>query len=217
MPPGVQQQPVQSAAPQVPAEPSAPSPSGTRIYERLAEPQDPEPHQPPPQQDPYRAAYEDYDDEPYDDFDDEPYDEPPPRPRRRSPPRSRRYEDEYDDYEDEPRAPRRSEPREESQVDYQRKRDRRSDRINVLANVIYVATGLITTVFVLHIVFTLFGANASSGFVSFVYQTSKVFVLGFGDVFQPGDATIGLVLNYGLAALVYWVVGRLIARALKRR
>ena len=102
-------------------------------------------------------------------------------------------------------------------MDYQRKRDRRSDRINILANLIYVATGLITTAFVLHIVFTLFGANASSGFVSFVYQTSKVFVFGFGDVFQPGDATFGLVLNYGLAAVVYWVVGRLIARTLKRR
>jgi hypothetical protein len=43
-----------------------------------------------------------------------------------------------------------------------------------------------------------------------------VFVLGFGDVFTPNDAKIGLVLNYGLAALMYLVIGKLIARALRR-
>ena len=72
-------------------------------------------------------------------------------------------------------------------------------------------------IFVLHIVFVLFGANQGSGFVSFVYSTAKVFVLGFGDVFTPGDATIGLVLNYGLAAAVYLVVGKLVAGALRGR
>lgn len=79
-----------------------------------------------------------------------------------------------------------------------------------------MVAGLIATIFVLHIVFTLFGANESSGIVSFVYQVAKVLVLGFGDVFTPDDATLGLVLNYGLAAIVYLVIGRLIARALRR-
>jgi len=41
-------------------------------------------------------------------------------------------------------------------------------------------------------------------------------VLGLGDVFTPEDATIGVVLNYGLAALIYLVAGRIIAKALKR-
>lgn len=73
------------------------------------------------------------------------------------------------------------------------------------------------TIFVLHIVFSVFGANQDSGIVTFVYEAAKVLVLGFGDVFTPGDATLGLVLNYGLAAVVYFVVGRLLAGALRRR
>ena len=104
---------------------------------------------------------------------------------------------------------------EESPLEYQRERDRRADRTNIIANTIRVATALIALVFVLHIVFTLFGANPSSGIVAFVYGTARIFVFGFGDVFTPGDATIGLIVNYGLAAIVYLVVGRLIYRTLR--
>ncbi|CAM04570.1 hypothetical protein A8924_5714 [Saccharopolyspora erythraea NRRL 2338] len=100
---------------------------------------------------------------------------------------------------------------------YEEKRARRADRANTLAMVVHLFTGVVATVFVLHIVFQLFGANPDSGFVSFVYQTARIFVFGFGDVFTPGDATIGLVLNYGLAAAVYLVVGRVVAGALRRR
>jgi hypothetical protein len=104
----------------------------------------------------------------------------------------------------------------ESPVDYQRERDRRHDRTNLIANTIHVVTALIAFDFVLHIVFTLFGANQNSGFVGFVYGVAKVFVLGFGDVFTPGSATIGLIANYGLAAIVYLVVGRILYRTLRR-
>jgi hypothetical protein len=107
-------------------------------------------------------------------------------------------------------------PREESPIEYQRSRDRRTDRTNLIANTIHVVTALIAFVFVLHIVFTLFGANQNSGFVAFVYSVAKVFVFGFGDVFTPGSATIGLIANYGLAALVYLVVGRIVYRTLRR-
>jgi hypothetical protein len=106
---------------------------------------------------------------------------------------------------------------EESPLEYQRERDRRADRVNIIANTIHVVTALIALVFLLHIVFTLFGANQKSGIVAFVYGAAKIFVFGFGDVFTPGDAKIGLVVNYGLAAIVYLVVGRLIYRTLRHR
>lgn len=106
--------------------------------------------------------------------------------------------------------------RPESPVDYQRERDRRTDRTNFIANAIHLLTAFIAFVFVLHIVFTLFGANQDNGFVSFVYGVAKVFVFGFGDVFTPDDAKIGLIANYGLAAVVYLVVGRVLYRTLRR-
>lgn len=92
-----------------------------------------------------------------------------------------------------------------------------AEHANTIANIIGVVTGLIALVFVLHIVFVVAGANHGNGFVSFVYQMSRVFVLGFGDVFTPNDAKIGVALNYGLAAALYLVVGQLINRALRNR
>lgn len=106
---------------------------------------------------------------------------------------------------------------EESPIAYQRERDRRADRVTIIANVIRLATALIALCFVLHIVFVLFGANQSSGIVSFSALMAKVFLLGFGKVFTPSNATIGVVLNDGLAAIIYAVTGKLVARTLRRR
>ncbi|GDY31781.1 hypothetical protein GTS_34140 [Gandjariella thermophila] len=94
---------------------------------------------------------------------------------------------------------------------------RREQGGETLARVINVVVGLVTTVFVLHVVFVVAGANKHNGFVSLVHQVAKALVLGFGDVFTPDDAKIGVVLNYGLAAIIYAVVGQLIVRALRRR
>lgn len=133
------------------------------------------------------------------------------------------YESPYDyqppdEYAPEPPLHRESRPHPPADpIDYQRQRDRHIDRLNTLSNTVYVVTALIALTFVLHIVFVLTGANGNSGFVSFTYFVAKVFVLGFGDVFTPTDAKIGLVLNYGLAAIIYVVVGRVVARALRRR
>lgn len=107
-------------------------------------------------------------------------------------------------------------PPEPSPLEYQRERDRRADRTNLIANAIGILTALIALIFVLHIVFTLFGANQNSGFVAFDYDMARVFVFGFGDVFTPKDATIGLIANYGLATIVYLVVGRILHRTLRR-
>lgn len=95
--------------------------------------------------------------------------------------------------------------------------DRRGDDgANTVANIVRVVTGVIASVFVLHILFVVLHANQSNDFVSFIYSTAKVFVLGLGDVFTPSDATAGVVLNYGLAALVYLVIGQLVIKMLRR-
>ncbi|GHE75851.1 hypothetical protein GCM10017786_00920 [Amycolatopsis deserti] len=73
-----------------------------------------------------------------------------------------------------------------------------------------------TTVFALHVLFVILDANHHNGFVHAVYVLAKTLVLGLGDVFTPDDALIGVIMNYGLAALVYAVVGHLIIRALRR-
>ncbi|MER6993958.1 hypothetical protein ABT337_32715 [Saccharopolyspora hirsuta] len=143
----------------------------------------------------YRDAYYDHydqrrDDRYQDDHDDRYRDEPPRERRRERAPREDRYDD---------REPRFSGP-----------------SADTIGRLIGVFTGLIALIFLLHIIFVVTGANQDNGFVSFTYGTAKFFVFGLGDVFQPGDATIGVVLNYGLAALIYLFGGRIVARALKR-
>jgi hypothetical protein len=86
----------------------------------------------------------------------------------------------------------------------------------IVARLAVGVTGSVAFIFALHVFFSLANANQNNGFVQFVYVLAKVFVLGFGDVFTPNDAKIGLVLNYGLAALVYLGIGKLIARTLRQ-
>lgn len=95
--------------------------------------------------------------------------------------------------------------------------DRHRDSTGTVIGIVRVVVGLATTVFLLHIVFVLLEANQGNGFVSFVYMLAKALVLGLGDVFTPDEAKVGVVMNYGLAALVYAVVGHVIINALRRR
>ncbi|MFI0470173.1 hypothetical protein ACH347_39415 [Saccharopolyspora sp. 5N102] len=95
-------------------------------------------------------------------------------------------------------------------------RGRRDDDASTVAHVIRVVTGIVVTIFALHVLFVVFDANQGNEFVWFVYMLAKTLVLGLGDVFTPDDALLGVVLNYSLAALVYVVVGQLIIKALRR-
>lgn len=101
--------------------------------------------------------------------------------------------------------------------DYPPDRRRRDDGADTVAHVIRVIVGIIVTIFILHILFVVFHANQGNGFVELVYTLAKTFVLGLGDVFTPNDAVLGVVLNYGLAALVYAVIGQLIIKAIRHR
>ncbi len=92
----------------------------------------------------------------------------------------------------------------------------RDDGANTVANVIRSVVGVVITIFALHVVFVVFDANQGNEFVSVVYALAKTLVLGLGDVFTPEDALLGVVLNYGLAALIYLVVGQLVVKALRR-
>ena len=105
---------------------------------------------------------------------------------------------------------------EEYREGYSAEYGHRHDGAETVANIIRVVVGLIVTIFVLHILFVVFHANHGNEFVSFVYMLAKTFVLGLGDVFTPNDAVLGVVLNYGLAALVYAVLGQLIIKLLRR-
>ncbi|GIL29582.1 hypothetical protein [Actinocatenispora comari] len=95
-------------------------------------------------------------------------------------------------------------------------RRRPGDGAAVVARVVVGLTCVVAVIFGLHVLFSLADANQGNGFVQFVYDLARVLVLGFGDVFTPDDAKIGLVLNYGLAAIIYLAIGQFIAKMLRR-
>ena len=84
------------------------------------------------------------------------------------------------------------------------------------AAVILFAAAVIVAIIVLHIVFVLLGANGHNDIVSTIGQWSGHLAAWFKDLFDTSSAKWNTVLNYGLAALAYMFVGRLLASLVER-
>lgn len=93
---------------------------------------------------------------------------------------------------------------------------RRGRAGDTVARIVHIVVSIVVLVFALHVLFVVLDANQSNGFVSFIYTLAQTFVLGLGDVFTPDDALLGVILNYGLAALIWFLVGQLIIKIVRR-
>ena len=85
-----------------------------------------------------------------------------------------------------------------------------------LARVVRTLASLIALVIVAAIVLFLVGANPSNGIVSAVHDVAAWLVGPFKNLFSIHNAKLAMAVNWGLAALVYLVVGHLIATLLAR-
>ncbi|MEC3977362.1 hypothetical protein [Amycolatopsis sp. H20-H5] len=65
---------------------------------------------------------------------------------------------------------------------------------------------------VLYMIMLLVGANAGNGFFVFIRSLADPLALFFPGLFPVSDASLAIVLNYGLAAVFWLVVASLIAR-----
>ncbi|MGQ0481630.1 MAG: hypothetical protein ACT4O0_11475 [Pseudonocardia sp.] len=78
-----------------------------------------------------------------------------------------------------------------------------------------VVCGIFALILVVHIVFTLFEANPQNGITQFVADLSSSLTLGLQNLFTPDDMKIAVLVNYGLAAVVWLVIGAIIVRVLR--
>jgi hypothetical protein len=85
-----------------------------------------------------------------------------------------------------------------------------------LGNVLRIAGMLIVTVLVVHIVLTLLGANPANELAQLIRQAADTFNLGLGDLFLPEDPRLGVVLNYGTAALIWFAITSVVVRLVRR-
>ncbi len=85
-----------------------------------------------------------------------------------------------------------------------------------LARLIRTAAGVVAAVIVIGIVLKLVGANPHNVVVSDIHDAGAWLTSPFNNVFTVKSANWHIVLNWGLAALVYLIVGGLIASLLAR-
>lgn len=94
---------------------------------------------------------------------------------------------------------------------------RRYRHDSIAANIISAIGAIIAIILVAHVLFTLFGANPGNALVTFVRQWASILALWFHDLFTTGNATLDLIVNYGLAIVFWLVVTGLLARLVARR
>jgi hypothetical protein len=88
--------------------------------------------------------------------------------------------------------------------------------IDALANVLRIVGMLIVTVLVVHIVLTLLGANPENGLTQLIRDAADTFNLGLSNLFLPQDPRLGVVLNYGTAALIWFAITTVVVRLVRR-
>ncbi len=85
-----------------------------------------------------------------------------------------------------------------------------------LARLVRSIAGLIALLIVVAIVLFLVGANPANAVVTDIHDAAAWFVGPFKNLFSIHNAKLAMVINWGLAALVYVIVGGLIASLLAR-
>jgi len=86
----------------------------------------------------------------------------------------------------------------------------------MLAKLVKFVTGVVVALLVAGILVHVLGANTSNGLVSAVDDAARWLATPFKNVFTPEGKDARIVLNWGLAAVVYSIVGGVIASLLFR-
>jgi hypothetical protein len=88
--------------------------------------------------------------------------------------------------------------------------------IEALGNVLRIVGMLIVTVLVVHIVLTLLGANPENWLTQLIRDAADTFNLGLSNLFPTQDPRLGVVLNYGIAALIWFAITTVVVHLVRR-
>ena len=86
----------------------------------------------------------------------------------------------------------------------------------LLARLVRLATTIVVALIAAGILLFVLGANGHNTVVSDVHQAARWVVGPFGNVFHVQGAKANLALNWGLALVIYAVIGGFLARLLSR-
>lgn len=88
--------------------------------------------------------------------------------------------------------------------------------LTVVATVVGTIFRIAALLIVLGIAFVVLEANADNSIVSVVLDVADFLVGPFDGLFTPKDEKLEVAINYGIAAVIYLVVGSLLARLIDR-
>lgn len=88
--------------------------------------------------------------------------------------------------------------------------------VNGAATIVRAVATVFAVVLVVRVVLTLGNANPANGIVTRVADLAQPLALGFTDLFTPADPKMQVLVNDGLAALFWLVVGVVLARLIRR-
>jgi hypothetical protein len=87
---------------------------------------------------------------------------------------------------------------------------------SLLARIVWLVAMLVALVIVAGIAFVVLKANMGNSIVSSIHDAAKFLVGPFDGIFKPKDHRLAVAINWGIAVLVYLLVGRLVVRLLRR-
>lgn len=83
--------------------------------------------------------------------------------------------------------------------------------LHIVARVIIAIVGIIALIIAVAILLRVLRANPDNGIVAFVDTVARALVGPFDGMFTPKDRRVEIAVNWGIALLVYVLVGRLLA------
>jgi hypothetical protein len=84
------------------------------------------------------------------------------------------------------------------------------------AALVRILAMIICVLLALHIAFVVFRANDGNAIVRTVNDWADWFAWRFRDMFVPKDERVAVLVNYGIAAVVYLIVGRVVSGLIRR-
>jgi hypothetical protein len=88
--------------------------------------------------------------------------------------------------------------------------------LGVLARIVDIVVAIVALIIAVGILLVVLKANPGNGLVKAVHDAGRWLVGPFADVFKLHDPKLMVAVNWGLALVVYVVIGRLIAALLRR-
>ena len=84
------------------------------------------------------------------------------------------------------------------------------------ARLVMLLTAILVTIIVVAILLKVLGGNMDNSIVKGITDLGKTLVGPFKDLFKIKDPKVSTAVNWGLAALLYFAVGSIIASILRR-